>query len=65
MQQLGTLLTLRAGWRWLLDRAAIGTVLMPRRSALALALADDHAWDCWYHDRTATICRRRSAPDHL
>jgi hypothetical protein len=65
MQQLGTLLTLRAGWRGLLDRAAIGTVLMPRRSALALALADDHAWDCWYHDRTATICRRRSAPDHL
>ncbi len=65
MQQLGTLLTVRTGWRALLDSTAIGTVLVPRHSPLDKALSGDAGWDCWYRDETASVFRRRASPGYL
>lgn len=67
LRALGHVLDVRANWRDELDRLGVRTILLPRGSPLARALAADAAWSSVYRDNTAVVFRRRApsvAIDH-
>jgi hypothetical protein len=54
---------LKNGWRQVLERAQVGTVLLPPSGALAQGLLLDPQWQERYRDSRAVIFERRPAPE--
>jgi hypothetical protein len=57
-QSMLTVMSLRSGWRDILDRQRVDTVLVPASSALAQALLLDPGWRASYQDTKAIVLLR-------
>jgi hypothetical protein len=55
------MINLRTGWREIIERWNVDSVLLPRDCALAQALALDPAWRAPYGDSKAVVFVRRSS----